>query len=171
MTDNRLNYVKGDATTPLGEGKKYIVHICNDIGGWGAGFVVALSKRWIEPERSYRLWYKEKYYIDRSTNKILFDLGNIQEVPVTSDISVINMIAQHNVFGMKDENGNILPPIRYDKLRRCLNKVAEMALKENASVHMPKIGAGLAGGKWNIIEGIINDELVDRGIKTTVYIL
>ena len=51
-----LNFIIGDATQPVGEGTKIIVHVCNDIGGWGRGFVVALSKRWPEPERRYRAW-------------------------------------------------------------------------------------------------------------------
>ncbi len=42
----QINYVKGDATAPIGIGNKIIVHICNDIGRWGKGFVMALSKKW-----------------------------------------------------------------------------------------------------------------------------
>ena len=53
-----LVYLKGDATVPQAKGKKIIAHICNDRGKWGKGFVVALSKRWEEPEADYREWYK-----------------------------------------------------------------------------------------------------------------
>lgn len=52
-----LNYVKGDATSPQGDGTKAIVHVCNNIGAWGAGFVMAISRRWPEPEAAYREWY------------------------------------------------------------------------------------------------------------------
>ena len=34
---------------------------------------------------------------------------------------------------------------------------------------MPRIGTGEAGGSWNIVEGIIQDALVSRGIRVTVY--
>jgi hypothetical protein len=34
-----INFIVGDATTPIGDGLKIIVHVCNDIGGWGRGFV------------------------------------------------------------------------------------------------------------------------------------
>ena len=34
----QINYLKGDATVPLGDGPKIIVHVCNDIGEWGKGF-------------------------------------------------------------------------------------------------------------------------------------
>ena len=30
-----IKYVKGDATEPIGEGNKLIVHICNNVGKWG----------------------------------------------------------------------------------------------------------------------------------------
>ncbi len=40
-----IRYVTGDATRPVGDGDKIIVHVCNDIGGLGRGFVAALSKR------------------------------------------------------------------------------------------------------------------------------
>ena len=51
-----IKYITGDATQPVGEGNKIIVHVCNDVGGWGRGFVMALSKRWKEPEMKYREW-------------------------------------------------------------------------------------------------------------------
>ncbi|MEO1228615.1 MAG: hypothetical protein AAFZ18_06900 [Myxococcota bacterium] len=54
----RLALRKIGATAPVGEGPKVIVHICNDTGGWGRGFVVGLSKRWSAPEAVYRRWKK-----------------------------------------------------------------------------------------------------------------
>lgn len=51
-----ISYVTGDATHPHGQGPKVICHVCNDIGGWGRGFVLALSRRWPQPEADYRAW-------------------------------------------------------------------------------------------------------------------
>jgi O-acetyl-ADP-ribose deacetylase (regulator of RNase III) len=39
------------------------------------------------------------------------------------------------------------------------------------SVAIPKIGAGLAGGDWNIISTIIEKELKKYPVNLTVYIL
>jgi O-acetyl-ADP-ribose deacetylase (regulator of RNase III) len=147
-----INYVTGDATRPIGDGNKIIVHICNDIGGWGAGFVLAISRRWKEPEKRYRTWGRSKGY----------KLGTIDLVQVESDIWVANMVAQHDV-GYK---GNV-PPIRYPALEKCLTAVAVEAEKLNASVHMPRIGCGLAGGSWDEVEKIISSRLSD--IPVTVY--
>ena len=150
-----INYIKGDATSPIGNDKKLIVHICNDIGAWGKGFVLAISKKWKEPEQKYREWFK-------SQDK--FELGKVQFVNVESDLSIANIIGQHKI---KRNNGKI--PIRYEAVRDCLNKVAHFANENNFSVHMPRIGCGLAGGNWNEIELIIKEELIDRNIKVTVY--
>ncbi len=57
--NQNIVFLKGDATSPNMEGIKIIAHICNDIGGWGKGFVLALSKRWQQPEKEYRKWFKE----------------------------------------------------------------------------------------------------------------
>lgn len=39
----------------------------------------------------------------------------------------------------------------------------------DASVHMPRIGCGLAGGKWNEIEKIIEKTLIKNKIKVYDY--
>ncbi len=151
-----IEYKKGDATNPLDNRNKIIVHICNNIGGWGKGFVLAISKRWKAPENSYRTWYQSK---DN------FNLGEVQFVQVEQDLWIANLIGQHKIN--KDENGNA--PIRYDAVEEGLRKVADFASDINASVHMPRIGCGLAGGEWGIIEPIIRETISKKDINTTVY--
>ena len=152
-----LRTVRGDATSPQAAGPKIIAHVCNDLGGWGKGFVVAVSRRWPEPERAYRRWYR-----DRSAND--FALGAVQLVQVLPDTWVANMIGQH---GMRA--GSQGPPIRYEAVERCLSTVGDHAMALGASVHMPRIGAGLAGGRWERIEPIIVAQLCARDVATTVY--
>ena len=149
-------YIKGDATAPIGSGVKVITHICNDIGGWGKGFVLALSKKWKMPEEAYRQWYKSREE---------FTLRAVQFVNVENKLYVANMIGQHGIY--KDSKG--LPPIRYDAVRQCLKEVALFTIAHKASVHMPRIGCGLAGGKWELMEQIIKEELITKEIAVTVY--
>lgn len=151
-----INYLKGDATLPIGEGIKVIAHICNDIGGWGAGFVLAISKRWKEPEKQYREWSKSGED---------FELGNIQLVRVEDSLYVANMIGQRGIRSTKE--GGV--PIRYDAVEHCLSKLLEEASRLNASVHMPRIGCGLAGGKWEKIEPLIGKTLIRNKISVYVY--
>jgi hypothetical protein len=50
-----------------------------------------------------------------------------------------------------------------------LAKVAQKALELEASVHMPRIGCGLAGGEWSRIEPLIVNSLCEKGVDVTVY--
>lgn len=150
-----IQYLKGDATRPAVEGPTIIAHVCNDIGGWGKGFVTAVSKRWTAPETTYRRWYSDKGR---------FELGMVQLVVVGKDAWVANMIAQH---GLRATEAG--PPIRYDALRECLEKVAAEAEAAQASVHMPRIGCGLAGGTWEEVEPIIAQTLGAKDVPVYVY--
>lgn len=155
MTDLRI--LKGDATSPQAKGVKIIAHICNDRGGWGKGFVVAVSRRWPQPEKAYRAWHR-----DRAEND--FGLGAVQFVQVEEYIWVANMVAQH---GMRGSEQN--PPIRYDAVGVCLTTVYEKAQELRASVHMPRIGCGLAAGRWELIEPLIVKTLCEKNVPVTVY--
>ena len=52
-TCNPIFYIQGDATKPIGNDNRLIIHCCNNIGKWGEGFVLALNKRWMEPYQNY----------------------------------------------------------------------------------------------------------------------
>jgi O-acetyl-ADP-ribose deacetylase (regulator of RNase III) len=119
--------------------------------------VLALSRRWPEPERDFRAWHR-----GRATND--FGLGATRLVPVTADISIANMIGQHGI-----KRGSSGPPIRYEAVDRCLASLGEHALEKGASVHMPRIGCGLAGGRWELIEPMIVTRLSDRDVAVVIY--
>ena len=150
-----ITYLKGDATNPQAKGVKIICHVCNDIGGWGKGFVLALSKRWDEPESAYRAWYASGEG---------FALGAVQFVQVEPYIWVANLIGQRGT-----KTGSSGPPVRYDAIAAGLAKVAEKARELGASVHMPRIGCGLAGGEWSKVEPLIEQHLCGAGVVVTVY--
>lgn len=157
----KIHFVKGDATKPQGEGHKYIIHICNDIGGWGSGFVLSLRENWPEAEKSYRSLKK-------------YELGMVDFVEVAHEphfVYVANMIAQRNV---KDD-GLGAPPIRYGALARCLEVVKDDitnfrswmehtdVIEAPVSIHMPRIGCGLAGGKWEFVMHLIYETFLYDG--------
>ncbi|MFF3561770.1 macro domain-containing protein [Streptomyces sp. NPDC002574] len=154
---SEITYVRGDATAPVGEGVKLIGHVCNDVGGWGKGFVLAVSARWPEPEAAYRRWYRERAAND-------FALGAVQFVDVGPLLWVANMIGQHGI-----RRGGTGVPVRYEAIDAGLAAVADRAAGLGASVHMPRIGCGLAGGSWARVEPMIVERLVRRGTAVTVY--
>ncbi|MGW1885005.1 macro domain-containing protein [Streptomyces sp. NPDC001970] len=152
-----ITYVRGDATAPHGKGVKLIAHVCNDLGGWGKGFVVAISRRWPEPEAAYRRWHRERAGND-------FGLGAVQFVQVGPYAWVANMVGQR---GMRTGSKGV--PVRYEAIDTALGALGDRAVELGASVHMPRIGCGLAGGKWSRVEPLITERLVARGIPVTVY--
>ncbi|MBM7857774.1 macro domain-containing protein [Lentzea nigeriaca] len=152
-----LRVIKGDATSPQAKGPKIIAHVCNDLGGWGKGFVLAVSRRWPEPEQAYREWHRGRAKND-------FGLGAVQLVQVRPDTWVANMIGQRGT-----RTGSNGPPVRYDAIEHCLIALAEHAKRLEASVHMPRIGCGLAGGKWERVEPIVVETLLRQDVPATVY--
>ena len=152
-----LVHVSGDATLPKGPGPVVIVHCCNDIGAWGAGFVLTLSRRWPWPEREFRRW---------SSTRPRPQLGEVQFVVVEDEVMVANLIGQHGVRSRENPC-----PVSYVAIRRGLAQVAGWCLEHGASVQMPRIGAGLAGGNWDTIEQIVVEELVMKGVDVSVFTL
>lgn len=152
-------YTEGDATRPQASGPLIIAHVCNDVGGWGAGFVGAISKRWKLPEKEYRQWAR-----GRIKNALPFELGEVQFVQVDEVITVANMVAQHDIRWECS-----LPPIRYEALDKALEKLGTHALHLGASIHMPRIGCGLAGGTWAKVEPMLLSHLSRRDVEVTVY--
>ena len=74
------------------------------------------------------------------------------------------MIGQHGIRTLQD-----MPPIRYDAVETALKTVGEKAQMENASVHLPRIGCGLAGGKWSEIEPLIERQICALNVPVFVY--
>ncbi|WP_030686691.1 macro domain-containing protein [Streptomyces globisporus] len=153
-----IEYVKGDATAPRGKGVRIVAHVCNDLGGWGKGFVLAVSRRWPEPEAAYRRWRRERAAND-------FGLGAAQFVQVSSWLWVANLVGQRGVRTGRSTG----VPVRYEAIDAALGRLADKAVELEASVHMPRIGCGLAGGTWDRVEPLVRERLVERGISVTVY--
>ena len=105
---SQIQYITGDATAPIGKGNKIIAHVCNDVGAWGAGFVLAISKRWPQP--------RAEYMKDKAGQSL--KLGTVSLVRVERTVWVANMVAQRDIRWRDD-----VPPIRYDALLDCLKQL------------------------------------------------
>lgn len=143
----------GDATRPVRTHENILVaHVVNDRGGWGKGFVLTVSKRWPLAEKDYRVWAKAGRTGDASSPP--FQLGEILITKVEAALGVAHLLAQRGYIGPDNPT-----PLSYEALTQCLRKLAGIAAAQNASIHMPRIGAGLAGGDWPRIRRIIEQEL------------
>jgi O-acetyl-ADP-ribose deacetylase (regulator of RNase III) len=155
--DPLVRYVYGDATEPRGDGPKLIAHIVTDAALiWGGGgFAAALRRRWPAAQDGFRDWATHR--------DGRLELGQVHVVRLREDLLVASMIAQHG-YGPSRK-----PRIRYSALRNALAHLAQVALREGASVHMPRIGAGEARGSWDAIEELIASSLSPARVPVTVY--
>ncbi|MEI6265821.1 MAG: ImmA/IrrE family metallo-endopeptidase [Sphingobacteriia bacterium] len=149
--------VYGDATKPRGKGKKIIAQVVNTGAALGRGFGYSLSKNYPIVKEELQKWKKDKDS---------FKLGASNLVMVNSSLYIFQMLAQKGIFPTGLEI-----PLRYKELRMCLIELRNKAIELGCSIHMPAIGAGQAGGNWDIIIGMIHDELINYNIKVTIYLL
>jgi Zn-dependent peptidase ImmA (M78 family)/O-acetyl-ADP-ribose deacetylase (regulator of RNase III) len=152
----KLTILKGDATEPRGGEKRIIAHVVNDKAAlWGAGFGLAMRKKWPAVQDRFREW--------ASNNPKTFRVGNIFSSVIDTSTTAFQMICQHG-YGPSQK-----PRIRYSALQVCLEKLAHEALRTNASVHMPRIGTGQGGGSWGLVQQLIDEMLCANGLNVTVY--
>lgn len=152
-----IHIVYGDATNPRGDGKIIIAQVINSSGGLGFGFGRAMSQTYPNSKKSVIDWKKDKED---------FRLGNHKIIKENDLLYIFQILAQEGIYPK-----NEIIPLKYDKLRLGLISLKDFALSINATVHMPAIGAGQAGGDWNIIKGMIYDELIMHNVDTTIYLL
>jgi len=156
----------GSATSPQPSNDKgiLIAHLCNDLGVWGAGFVLAVSDLSMAPETAYKAWANE---YNRAIPR-----GLIQIVEAKPNIFVANMIAQ---FGTMPH-----PPscecgecdgclVDYLALTHCLQTMFIRAIQLDCDVHIPAgMGSGLAGGDKDTIHAMIENAARIAESKYTV---
>lgn len=132
-----IQYVTGDL---LEANQKVIVHGVNMKGVMGSGVAKAIRARWPEVYEAYHLHFKT----------FGLNLGDI--LPVTTDDGkiIVNAVTQQN-FGRDGQQY-----CSYDAIEKCFIQINDRAIDwEATEIALPKIGAGLGGGSWTVIENII----------------
>lgn len=153
---SNLTYLRGDASEPRGSGRKILLQLVNDRAlTWGAGFAKTVRNKWPAAQRDFSRW--------TLSSRRDFRLGGIHVVDVRDDLVLISLVAQKGYGEAQTAR------IRYAALDKCLVSVTEVAKRYSATVHMPRIGAGLAGGSWAVIEEIIQQTLGREDISISVY--
>lgn len=153
----KIEYLSGDATAPRGQGRKIIAQVVNDrTPRWGAGFALAIARKYPEAQSEFIAWAG----LDRNNLK----LGKCHVTPIgDGTVEVYHIVAQHGYGPSKQ------PRIRYEALETGLAEVGAHALRVGATVHMPRIGCGEAGGTWGVVEELISEHLLHQHVRVTVY--
>lgn len=169
MDNGTLKIVEGDATEPQTVHEKevvVIVHICNNENKWGSGFVLALNKKWKEPEQVYRS-FCERHIKPTLTLPIL---GKVCYAKIDNHLVIANMIGQDGTISTDNPI-----PIKYKALVNCMSEVfayIEMIKAQTSNpvvIHCPKFGSLRAKGNWEFILELIREIWLEQGIDVVVY--
>ncbi len=154
---SRIETVYGSALDPRGAGNRIVTHVVNDkTPNWGGGgFASALRRLWPVVQEDFSDW--------AAHFPASYRLGSVRLSRVDETTSVASIVAQHG-YGPSAR-----PRIRYAALRQGLEAVARIAQERQASVHMPRIGTGQAGGSWSVVRELILETLCDASVPVTVY--
>jgi len=153
------NLVDNEIVNELGG---VIVHGCNAQGAMGSGVALVIKNKWPVVYTDYRDMH-ERYGLE---------LGDVIFSHVEQELFVANAITQEYYRGCK------WGPVKdvhvdYEAIGRAFAEIADFfndhpEIEKN--LHMPLIGAGLAGGDWDTIEQIILETLKDTNIQVYLWI-
>ncbi|MBL8798033.1 MAG: ImmA/IrrE family metallo-endopeptidase [Planctomycetia bacterium] len=151
-----MTYLRGDATQPRGPDLRIVCHVVNDRAArWGGGFALVMRRRFPDVQQDFVSWAE--------AHRDQFALGQGRYCPVDETLAVFSMICQQG-YGPSRR-----PRVRYGAMKTCLEQLAEIAVRQRASVHMPRIGCGQAGGSWAVVSELIDETLCARDVPVTVY--
>jgi hypothetical protein len=163
-SDSRLSFVTGDIAAVDGAvGPIVIAHVVSDSArAWSRrGVAAALARTWPRAANAFRTWA-----IASPDN---LNLGHVHHVDLADragrSVTIASMVVQQG-YGP-----GVTTRLQYDALYDALAVVADIAARNGAAVHMPRIGAGQAGGRWDLIEAAVVGQLVERGVPVTVHTL
>ena len=131
----------------LNEDRGILVHGVNCQGKMGAGIALEVKRRYPKAYHSY---------LDRckwSNFDPFRMLGFVDFVQINDNLVIANAFIQ-DTYGNDGRRY-----VSYDAIDRCFIEINQYALRTGLPVKYPRIGAGLAGGNWDIISAIINVNL------------
>lgn len=155
--------IKGDLIELAKNGEfDIITHGCNCFCTMGAGIAVPMKENFgcdkfpLEAP-SFRGDINKLGCIDYKT-KVLISYGG-------KELIVVNSYTQYR-YGRNHADGDKMP-VDYNAIAMCMKKINHTFPGKH--IGLPLIGAGLAGGDWDIIKEIILKELKDMEITIVHY--
>ena len=145
----KINYIHEDLfTTPC----DVIAHGCNVQGVMGSGVAKLIKEKYFNAYQEYYNLYTQ--------GKLT--LGTVQIVKFSQKY-IANCVTQR-YYGKENK-----VYVDYEAFAECMKKLNYVGKSKNLTIAMPKIGSGLGGGNWDILEEIIEEEFQD--VVPNVYIL
>lgn len=152
-----MKYMVGDILANVKNG--IIVHGCNAQGVMGGGIALQVKQMYPQSYACYVNGLKRMEEADKNPmGKVFFNRES-------KDLYVANAITQ-------DKFGRNKRHVDYEAVAKAFERIRYVATNlsgEMVPIHYPLIGAGLAGGNWNIIQCIIEETL--SGLDHTCWTL
>ena len=139
-----MRTVKGDLLKLAAAGEfDVIIHGCNCFHTMGAGIAKSIKQR-----------FPDAFAADLETEMgSRAKLGSFSSATVDCDGRALTIVNAYTQFDMGGRRINA----DYDAIRSVFRKIKSTF--PGKRIGYPMIGAGLAGGDWNVISRIINEEL------------
>jgi O-acetyl-ADP-ribose deacetylase (regulator of RNase III) len=139
-----MNIIQGDLLELALQGRlDVILHGCNCQCQMGKGIALSIKQR-----------FPEAYKADLRTEKgARSKLGTISFADIARDERAFTIVNAYTQFHWRGDGVKA----DYEAIRRAMRVVSSRF--SGKRIGYPKIGAGLAGGDWDIIARIIDEEL------------
>lgn len=150
-----MRYIKGNLFEYSTDVPLVIVHGCNAQGVMGSGVA-----------KEFKTRYPSAYAQYKKDISAGFRPGSVSWKFHSDDLFLASAITQE-YYG-KDGRQYV----SYDAIEQCIRIIFRMLKNTETEVIMPKIGAGLGGGDWAVIEDIIVKSALLSGFdekKITVF--
>lgn len=148
-----MKAIKGDLISLAKEGKfDVIAHGCNCMVTMGSGIAKSIKQH-----------FPQAFQADIRTRK-----GDKKKLGTCTYATIVPMnLIVVNAYTQYDYRGKGVK-VDYDAVRKCMKWIVEHFPR--ARIGLPKIGAGLAGGDWNKIQHIIEEEMSDVDVTVVEYV-
>lgn len=153
-----IKLIKGDLLNSC----SVIAHGVNCRGGFGSGIAGQIAALYPNVKEEYLAYHKN----------VGWQLGDIQIVgcyktsggsstspPSTSCIIIVNCATQDAYLPRGVLHAN------YHAIERVCKKLRHFCKQDHHRLALPKIGCGLAGGDWNVVEEIYDNVFHDMEVK------
>jgi len=145
-----IKYIKGDLVRDAEKDFDVIGHGCNCWCTMGAGIALGVKRKW-----------RRAYDADTATAYGDADKLGTYSSWNNNDITILNLYTQWNYKG----NSGIRAD--YAAIRDCMALIKEDF--SGKKIGLPLVGAGLAGGDWDTIEQIIEEELEGEDVTVVIW--
>ncbi|NUM34251.1 MAG: macro domain-containing protein [Candidatus Brocadiae bacterium] len=148
-----MKTIQGDLLKLAKEGQfDIIAHGCNCFCEMGAGIAKAIKAS-----------FPEAYKADCATEKGAKEkIGTCSFATIRVARGTCDIVNAYTQYHWKGKG----PKVDYDAVRKCMRWIKQRYTGKR--IGLPKIGAGLAGGDWNVIQKIIEEEQTNENVTLVV---